>query len=63
MRIDPEVLARAWVGEIATVLAWWLESDPRAPIDDITDELLNLSLHGRYWASGFDAEGAQPPTS
>ncbi|MGV9482345.1 TetR/AcrR family transcriptional regulator [Gordonia aichiensis] len=63
MRIDPDILARAWVGEIATVLAWWLESETRLPLDDIINELLNLSLHGRYWASGFDAANSQSPAS
>ena len=35
----------------------------RLPLDDIINELLNLSLHGRYWASGFDAANSQSPVS
>ncbi|GAF48230.1 putative TetR family transcriptional regulator [Rhodococcus wratislaviensis NBRC 100605] len=54
-RIDMEVLSRAWVGEQVAVLQWWLESDP-PPLtpEAVTEMLLELSLRGRYWASGFD---------
>jgi len=56
-RIDIEVLARAWVGEQIAVLQWWLESDP-PPLtpEEVTEMLLELSLRGRYWSSGFDGE-------
>lgn len=55
LRIDAEVLARAWVGEQVTVLQWWLEQDePEMSAEQITDMLLNLSLRGRLWANGFD---------
>lgn len=56
-RIAPTVLARAWVGEQVAVLQWWLESDP-PPLspEEVTEMLLDLSLRGRYWASGFDGE-------
>ncbi len=53
-RIAPEVLARAWVGEQFAVLAWWLEQDtPRMAVEDVTRALLDLAVHGRYWASGL----------
>lgn len=55
-RIDPELLARAWVGEQTAVLAWWLEQDPRpVPAEQIAEHLRTLALRGRYWASGYDA--------
>ncbi|TCP39057.1 TetR family transcriptional regulator [Tamaricihabitans halophyticus] len=55
VRIDPHVLARAWVGEQLTVLQWWLESDPPPMTpEEVTSMLLELSLRGRYWANGFD---------
>lgn len=58
LRLPVDLLARAWVGEMVEVLAWWLEEGmPQTP-EDVTDQLLNLSLRGRYWASGFDD---QPP--
>lgn len=58
-RMDVDVLARAWVGEQISVLQWWLESDaPPVPPEEITEMLLNLSLRGRYWASGFDGQPA-----
>jgi AcrR family transcriptional regulator len=54
-RIDPELLARAWVGEQVAVLRWWLEHDvPPMPAEEVTRMLLDLAVHGRYWASGFD---------
>ncbi|WP_067564690.1 TetR/AcrR family transcriptional regulator [Nocardia acidivorans] len=56
-RIDIDVVARAWVGEQTALLRWWLESDPPpVPLDEIADMLRNLSLHGRYWAIGFEGE-------
>lgn len=56
-RIDVHVLARAWVGEQISVLQWWLESDPPPQSPEVvTEMLLNFSLRGRYWASGFDGE-------
>ena len=56
-RIDIEVLSRAWVGEQIAVMQWWLESDP-PPLtpEEVTEMLLELSLRGRYWSSGFDGE-------
>lgn len=56
LRIDAEVLARAWVGELIALLSWWLESGSTASAEEITGQLLDLSLRGRYWASGFDDE-------
>ncbi|MCU1643364.1 MAG: TetR/AcrR family transcriptional regulator [Nocardia sp.] len=67
-KIDLDVLARAWVGEQIAVLQWWLETDP-PPLspEEVTEMLLNLSLRGRYWASGFEVEasgsGAAPDAS
>ncbi|TQM14810.1 TetR/AcrR family transcriptional regulator [Pseudonocardia kunmingensis] len=60
MRIDAELLARAWVGEQVAILQWWLEEDePSMSAEEITHMLLDLSLRGRLWANGFDgpAEG------
>ena len=54
-RIDPQLLARAWVGEQFAVLRWWLEQDPRPmPAEELADNLRMLAVHGRYWASGSD---------
>lgn len=54
LRIPVDMLARAWVGEMVQVMAWWLEQGMPQSAEEITGELLNLSLRGRYWASGFD---------
>ncbi|MFG2720055.1 TetR/AcrR family transcriptional regulator [Streptomyces sp. NPDC048416] len=55
-RIDPELLARVWVGEQIAVLRWWVEQDtPSLPAEEVVRMLLDLALHGRYWASGFPA--------
>ncbi|MER5630534.1 TetR/AcrR family transcriptional regulator [Streptomyces nitrosporeus] len=55
-RIDPEVLARAWVGEQVGVLQWWVEHEtPPMPAEEVVRMLLDLALRGRYWATGFDA--------
>ncbi|MFC9409227.1 TetR/AcrR family transcriptional regulator [Streptomyces sp. FT05W] len=55
-RIDPELLARVWVGEQIAVLRWWVEQDvPSLPAEEVVRMLLNLALHGRYWASGFES--------
>ncbi|SDK88337.1 transcriptional regulator, TetR family [Actinopolyspora mzabensis] len=55
-RIDSELLARVWVGEQLAVLRWWVEHDaPPMPAEEVTRMLLELAMHGRYWASGFDA--------
>ncbi|GAB3546820.1 AcrR family transcriptional regulator [Actinopolyspora lacussalsi] len=54
-RIDSELLARVWVGEQLAVLRWWVEHDaPPMPAEEVTRMLLELAVHGRYWASGFD---------
>ncbi|MET7360479.1 helix-turn-helix domain-containing protein [Streptomyces sp. NPDC005562] len=54
-RIDPELLARVWVGEQVAVLRWWVEQDtPTVPAEEVVRMLLDLALHGRYWASGFE---------
>lgn len=55
-RIDSELLARVWVGEQLAVLRWWVEHDaPPMPAEEVSRMLLELAMHGRYWASGFDA--------
>ncbi|WP_017571102.1 TetR/AcrR family transcriptional regulator [Nocardiopsis halotolerans] len=54
-RVDLRVVARAWVGEQAAVLLWWLESPaPRPGTEQVVETLVELSRHGRYWATGFD---------
>ncbi|MEU4647286.1 hypothetical protein [Nocardia fluminea] len=54
-QIDLEDLARAWVGEQVVVLQWWLGADPRPmTLEEVTGMLRDLSLRGRYRASGFD---------
>ncbi|MDN3262803.1 helix-turn-helix domain-containing protein [Streptomyces sp. CSDS2] len=54
-RIDPELLARVWVGEQLAVLRWWVEQDaPSLPAEEVVRMLLDLAMHGRYWASGFE---------
>lgn len=55
-RLPAELLARAWVGEQLAVLHWWLEQDPAPmPAEEATRMLLDLAVHGRFWASGYDA--------
>ncbi|MFH9569817.1 TetR/AcrR family transcriptional regulator [Streptomyces sp. NPDC017454] len=55
-RIDPELLARVWVGEQIAVLRWWVEQEtPSLPAEEVVRMLLDLALRGRYWASGFEA--------
>ncbi|MER5986202.1 helix-turn-helix domain-containing protein [Streptomyces sp. NPDC001787] len=56
-RIDPELLARVWVGEQIAVLRWWVEQDtPSLPAEEVVRMLLDLALQGRYWASGFEPQ-------
>jgi AcrR family transcriptional regulator len=63
LRIDAEVLARAWVGEQFAVLQWWLEPEqPVMSAEEVTEMLLELSRRGRLWANGFDGEPPAPPT-
>ncbi|MCX4984333.1 TetR/AcrR family transcriptional regulator [Streptomyces sp. NBC_00572] len=58
-RIDPELLARVWVGEQIAVLRWWVEQDsPDLPAEEVVRMLLDLAMRGRYWASGFEAPPA-----
>ncbi|GAA1943852.1 TetR/AcrR family transcriptional regulator [Kitasatospora viridis] len=58
-RIPADLLARAWVGEQLAVLHWWLEQDtPPMPAAEAARMLLDLAIHGRYWASGLT-----PPAS
>jgi len=61
MRLDPEILARAWVGEQFAVLQWWLEQEePEFTAEEVTHMLLDLSRYGRFWASGFEHEVNAP---
>lgn len=54
-RIDPDLLARAWVGEQVGILQWWVSHDvPPMPAEEVMRMLLDLAMYGRYWASGFD---------
>ncbi|MFD7281813.1 TetR/AcrR family transcriptional regulator [Streptomyces sp. NPDC059862] len=54
-RIDPELLARVWVGEQVAVLRWWVEQEtPPLPAEEVVRMLLDLAMRGRYWASGFE---------
>jgi AcrR family transcriptional regulator len=54
-RIDPELLARVWVGEQLGVLRWWVEQEtPSLPAEEVVRMLLDLAMRGRYWASGFE---------
>ncbi|MFF9019298.1 TetR/AcrR family transcriptional regulator [Streptomyces eurythermus] len=56
-RIDPELLARVWVGEQLAVLRWWVEQDaPSLPAEEVVRMLLDLAMRGRYWASGFEPQ-------
>ncbi|WP_067828768.1 TetR/AcrR family transcriptional regulator [Nocardia inohanensis] len=56
-KLDPALVARAWVGEQISVLQWWLETDPPPlPLEQVADTLRTLSLRGRYWAAGFEGE-------
>ncbi|MFI9023886.1 TetR/AcrR family transcriptional regulator [Streptomyces sp. NPDC053560] len=53
-RIDPGLLARAWVGEQIAVLQWWVEHETvPMPAEEVVRMLLDLALRGRYWATGF----------
>ncbi|MET8796918.1 TetR/AcrR family transcriptional regulator [Nocardia sp. NPDC004568] len=55
--IDIDLLARAWVGERITVLQWWLEPEtPTMSPEEVTNMLRDLSLRGRFRASGFEGE-------
>ncbi|MFC6879537.1 MULTISPECIES: TetR/AcrR family transcriptional regulator [Actinomadura] len=55
-RLAPDLLARVWVGEQTAVLQWWVEHDtPPMPAEEVSRMLLDLAVHGRYWASGFPA--------
>ncbi|GAB3210869.1 TetR/AcrR family transcriptional regulator [Marinactinospora thermotolerans] len=57
-RIDPDLLARVWVGEQVAVLQWWVAHEtPPMPAEEVVRMLLDLALRGRYWASGFDVPG------
>ncbi|MBU3063048.1 TetR/AcrR family transcriptional regulator [Nocardia sp. NEAU-G5] len=56
LRVDAEVLARAWVGQLLITLSWWLESESAMSADQVAAQLLDISLRGRFWASGFDGE-------
>lgn len=56
LRVDAEFLARAWVGELVASLSWWLESGSAVGAEEFVAQLVDLSLRGRYWASGFDGE-------
>ncbi|MFF2959911.1 TetR/AcrR family transcriptional regulator [Streptomyces sp. NPDC057963] len=54
-RIDADLLARVWVGEQIAVLRWWAEDTSPLPAEEVVRMLLDLALHGRYWASGYAA--------
>ncbi|MEC3916892.1 TetR/AcrR family transcriptional regulator [Nocardia sp. CDC160] len=56
LRVDAEILARAWVGELVSTLSWWLESGSQTSAERIAEQLRDISLRGRYWATGFDGE-------
>lgn len=58
--VDIELLARAWAGEQIGVLQWWLEPEtPAMTPEAVTTMLRDLSLRGRFWASGFEGEAPE----
>lgn len=60
--IDIDVMARAWVGELIVTLQWWIEQDkPRLSADEVSTMLAQLSLRGRWWASGLDGVPPDDP--
>jgi AcrR family transcriptional regulator len=55
-RVDLRVVSRAWAGEQAAVLLWWLEApQPRPSLEQVVATLVDLSRRGRQWAMGFAA--------
>ncbi|MGX1516362.1 TetR/AcrR family transcriptional regulator [Streptomyces collinus] len=60
-RIPLGIVARAWTGELISVLSWWVENDTGYTAEQITAHLRDLSVYGRVWATGLtpvDAPGA-----
>ncbi|MDQ8702110.1 hypothetical protein RCO28_06335 [Streptomyces sp. LHD-70] len=54
-RVDPDLLARVWVGERIAVLRWWVEQEsPYLSAEEVVRMLLDLAVRGRYSASGFE---------
>ncbi|WP_406691602.1 TetR/AcrR family transcriptional regulator [Saccharopolyspora sp. ID03-671] len=54
-RLDIDLLARTWVGEVTAVLAWYFASpEPPMPLPEAARMLASLSRHGRWWGLGFD---------
>lgn len=54
-RLDLELLARTWVGEVTAILTWYFSSpEPPMPLTEAARMLASLSRHGRWWGIGFD---------
>lgn len=54
-RLDLDLLARTWVGEVTAVLTWYFSSpEPPMPLSEAARMLASLSRHGRWWGIGFD---------
>ena len=63
--IDPALVARAFAGQMLSVLAWWLELDSPPPAEQVVTQLRNLFAHGRAstWRP-IDPPGPSiPPTT
>ncbi|WP_063824921.1 TetR/AcrR family transcriptional regulator [Nocardia pseudovaccinii] len=52
-RIPLEVVSRAWAGQTATLMLWWLETGMPHPPAEMARMANELALHGHLWAQGF----------
>lgn len=54
-RLQLDLVAQVWSGEVLAIAAWWLETDRQMELGTLVRALQEYSLHGRFWANGFDS--------
>ena len=60
---DPELVARAYAGQLLSVLAWWLELDSPPPAGRVVAQLRDLFNHGRASTSQPSRPSNRPTTA
>jgi len=55
--IDPVILARAEVGQLLSVIQWWLENDTQVPRQDLVDSLVAIR---RLWIRTPPSSASKP---
>ena len=56
MKVDPEIAIHYVGSAFMGVIGWWLENESRIPTENITEQLLHLTIFGLHRSLGIELE-------